>query len=153
MSGGWTLTQGAPAQLDTVLPLVRAYHEFEHITLDAATRRRAVAELLGDARRGTLWLVHHDGELAGYVAICPGYSIEFAGFDAFVDEFFLVPEHRGQGGGRAVLERVKDAARALGLRALHLEVARDNTRARGLYDACGFDARERYVLMSARLDP
>lgn len=152
MTGAWTLAQAGPAQLDTVLPLVCAYHEFEHISLDAAMRRRAVAELLGDARRGTLWLIHHNEELAGYVAICPGYSIEFAGFDAFVDEFFLLPAHRGHGGGRAVLEQVKDAARALGIRALHLEVARDNARARALYADCGFAARERYVLMSAHLE-
>ncbi len=153
MTDAWTLEQAGPEQLDAVLPLVCAYHEFEHITLDAGTRRRAVAALLGDARCGMLWLIHHDDALAGYVAICPGYSIEFAGFDAFVDEFFLLPAHRGQGGGRAVLEQVRDAARALGIRALHLEVARDNARARALYAECGFAARERYVLMSAHLDP
>ncbi|MEQ8659602.1 MAG: GNAT family N-acetyltransferase, partial [Gammaproteobacteria bacterium] len=99
-----------------------------------------------------LWLVHYGTDVAGYVAICPGYSIEFAGCDAFVDEFYLVPARRGQGGGRAVLELVKQAARAQGIRALHLEVARDNARARRLYSACGFDARERYVLMSVTLD-
>ncbi|MEQ8232167.1 MAG: GNAT family N-acetyltransferase [Gammaproteobacteria bacterium] len=152
MNAAWTLARAEPADLERVLPLVAAYHAFEHIGLDEATRRSAVMQLLGDDRLGTLWLVHHGNELAGYVAICPGYSIEFAGCDAFVDEFWIAPAHRGQGGGRAVLELVKQAARAQGIRALHLEVARDNARARRLYRACGFDARERYVLMSASLD-
>ena len=44
---------------------------------------------------------------------------------------------------------VKVEARRLDIRALHLEVARDNQRARRLYASAGFAAREQYFLMSA----
>jgi ribosomal protein S18 acetylase RimI-like enzyme len=43
------------------------------------------------------------------------------------------------------------AARDQGIRALELEVARDNVPARRLYARLGFEARANYVLMSANL--
>ncbi|MCC7414317.1 MAG: GNAT family N-acetyltransferase [Gammaproteobacteria bacterium] len=63
------------------------------------------------------------------------------------------PAARGQGIGRAVLEQLQLRARALGIVALHLEVARSNGRARRLYAAYGFEARDRYALMTCRLSP
>jgi ribosomal protein S18 acetylase RimI-like enzyme len=41
----------------------------------------------------------------------------------------------------------------LGIAALHLEVARDNARARQLYEKWGFGAREQFTLMSCSLLP
>ena len=136
---------------DLILRLVRAYHEFEDIRLTDAQRAAAVQALLGDRERGAIWLVLR-GELAvGYIALCFGYSIEFAGRDAFVDEFYILPEHRGQGLGLGALKRIKDEARKQGVKALHLEVARANSRARKLYSRVDFEAREKYVLMSVAL--
>ncbi len=134
-----------------LLPLVRAYHEFESVELDEETRAAVLRPLLGESTLGRVWLVSIAGEVVGYVAICFGYSIEFAGRDAFVDELFITEAHRGQGIGRDVLARVESEAAALGIRVLHLEVARTNTRAQKLYAAAGFRARERFFLMSRRI--
>jgi ribosomal protein S18 acetylase RimI-like enzyme len=51
-----------------------------------------------------------------------------------------------------VLTEIKARARALDINALHLEVARDNARARRLYRAAGFEPRDKYLLMSAVLE-
>ena len=89
--------------------------------------------------------------MVGYAALCFGYSIEFRGRDAFVDELFIAEQARGKGLGSRVLELIRKEAARLGIVALHLEVARDNTRARRLYEKWGFRARERYYLMSCDL--
>lgn len=136
-----------------LLPLVRAYHAFEGIELDDATRQAILRPLLGESLLGRVWLVAAAGEVVGYVALCFGYSIEFAGRDAFVDELFVTEAHRGKGIGREVLSRLESEAAVLGIRALHLEVARTNTRAQQLYAAAGFRARERFFLMSRRVGP
>lgn len=141
-------TEDTFAQL---LPLVRAYHEFESVELDDGTRERVLRPLLGESSLGRIWLVSTAGQIVGYVALCFGYSIEFGGRDAFVDELFITEAHRGKGIGRAVLSHVESEAAALGIRALHLEVARTNSRARRLYAATGFRARERFFLMSHRI--
>jgi GNAT superfamily N-acetyltransferase len=140
------------SQLAALLPLVRGYHEFEHVEMSEAERAAAVAPLLQpESGLGRIWLVRSGGEVVGYVALTYGYSIEFRGRDAFVDELFLVEQARGQGMGSAVLEFVKREAAALGIVALHLEVARDNHRARRVYERWGFEPREQFHLMSCYL--
>lgn len=139
------------AALQPLLPLVAAYHAFEGVDSSAEQREAALRTLLADPALGAIWLIVNNGELAGYIALCTGFSIEFGGRDAFIDEFFILPAQRGRGLGAEVLALIKTEAKRLGIRALHLEVARDNRRARALYARCGFNARERYVLMTARL--
>ncbi len=136
------------ADLRHILPMVRAYHEFEDIHLTERQRELAVRALLGDPSLGGIWLVIHDRAPVGYIALCFGYSIELAGRDATVDEFFIAPEHRGHGLGTLVLERIKKEAEKYGVKALHLEVSRTNARVRRLYSRANFEAREKFMLMS-----
>ena len=145
------LRRARPSDLDDLLPLVAAYHAFEEIGSSSEERRRSVARLLAEPALGAIWCIDQSGALIGYLALCFGYSIEFGGRDAFVDEFFIVPEARGKGIGGWVLEAVKAEAAAEGIVALHLEVDRDNAAARRLYAAHGFRLRDRYHLMSAWL--
>lgn len=134
-----------------MLPLVRAYHKFERLKTDESKRESAIRKLLHNSEFGRIWLIFCDEKLSGYIVICRGYSIEFNGFDAFVDEFYLVPEIRVMGVGTWVLDVIKQKAKELEINALHLEVARDNNGARTLYAKAGFEAREKYVLMSCEI--
>lgn len=143
------LKRAAPGQIDQVIPFVASYHEFEGIKQSDRVRHDAVNQLLVHTECGGIWLVLDDDLPVGYVALCKGFSIEFGGFDAFVDELYIDETHRGKGVGKQVLELIKPEARRLGILALHLEVARDNTRARKLYASLGFEGREKYLLMSA----
>ena len=136
-------------ELDVILPLVRDYHAFERLDTTDAQRESAVRGLLEQPQFGRIWLIRCDGALAGYIALCRGYSLEFSGFDAFIDELFLGAEYRGRGVGARVLCAIKVEARKHDINALHLEVARDNLPARKLYASVGFESREKYVLMSA----
>lgn len=146
------LDLAAESDLGVLLPLVAAYHAFEQVDMTDAQRAAALAPLLRpQAPEGRVWLVRRRGEAVGYVAVCFGYSIEFRGRDAFLDELYIAEPFRGQGIGRAVVEQTKRLAAALGLRALHLEVTRDNERARKLYGSLGFEARTRFHLMSCSL--
>ena len=138
--------------VERLLPLVGAYHEFEHIDSDEADRRTALLRLLGDRELGGIWLIYGNDRLAGYIALCRGFSIEFNGFDCFIDEFYLLPEFRGRGIGRQVLSAIRDKARALDINAIHLEVARGNKQARRLYASAGFEARDKNLLMTAMLE-
>ncbi len=146
------LRRATAADTGTLMPLVRAYHEFEGIDATDAERLATLRPLLGEGDGlGTIWLIETPDGAVGYIALCFGYSIEFGGRDAFVDEFFIVEAERGRGLGREVLERVKAQAAEAGVRALHLEVARTNTAAKNFYGKAGFESRERFHLMSCRL--
>ena len=130
------------------MPLVAQFHDFEGINLSAGVREKVVSRLLCEAELGEIWLSYRARQLIGYVAVCYGYSIELAGRDAFIDELYLVPAARGEGIGRKILEHVKTRMAACGVVALHLEVARTNSRAKKLYSNCGFASRDGYHLMT-----
>jgi len=135
--------------LETLCALVRQYHAFEDIQEGTAEDlKRAIAPLLGESALGRIWLITVDEEAVGYIALGFGYSIEFGGRDAFVDEFFILEAHRRKGLGRFALKAVLEEAKTLGIQALHLEVAKTNTRAKKFYQTLGFAAREKFQIMS-----
>ncbi len=147
-----TLKPVDESHLDLLLPMVRTYHEFEHVDRSDEQRRLALKPLLAaNQSLGRLWLIECGGNIAGYIAVCFGYSIEFGGRDAFVDEFFIKEKFRGRGIGTQVLALVKQRAAELDVLALHLEVAETNERARRLYTKAGFEFRQRLHLMSCAL--
>ena len=126
----------------TLLSLMRAYYAFDGHGFDEQKARAVLFTLLRDANLGRVWLILDGESPVGYVVICFGYSLEWLGRDAFVDEFYLLPEYRGRGWGRKTMAFVEEAARSLNVRALHLEVVGQNVTALQVYRKLGFKNRE-----------
>jgi ribosomal protein S18 acetylase RimI-like enzyme len=150
-TGEVELRECTPRDRALLRALIAAYHAEDRVAHDADALEAIVTPLL-DGTYGRIWMIVAAGEVVGYVAMCFGYSIEFGGRDAFIDEIYLVPAHRGRGIGKATLEHLEVEARAFGVRALHLEVDHDNPAAH-LYERVGFRSRNRYRLMSKPLVP
>jgi len=132
------------AESDTaaLLKFMEAYYAFDGHGFDEQKAGVALTTLLRDDSLGRVWLIL-DGEApVGYVVICFGYSLEWLGRDAFVDEFYLLPEFRRHGWGRKAMSFVEEAARSLNVTALHLEVVRQNAAALQVYRRLGFKDRE-----------
>ena len=123
---------------DVLLEFMRAYYAFDGHAFDRAKARVALIALLRDANLGRAWLILDDGKPVGYVVLCFGYSLEWLGRDAFIDEFYLREEYRGCGWGRKTMEFVEVAALKAGIRTLHLEVVRQNETALEVYRKLGF---------------
>lgn len=62
--------------------------------------------------------------------------------DTYLEELYVVPEHRGKGIGRALLNAAIDAAREAGADHFELTTGETDTEARGLYESRGFTNRE-----------
>ena len=142
--------------LETLLAFMRGLnHEggpsFDGRPFDEPIARRVILELIEDDRLGHIWLIELAGEPVGYAVLTLGYSLEFHGRDALLDEFFVAEHARGQGIGTAVLELIAEECRRLGACAVHLEVDRPNVKAQRLYRRSGFVDHDRY-LMTKRLD-
>lgn len=106
--------------------------------MDELARHRAVGELLAKPHLGSIWLIGYVDQLIGYVALTYGFTFEWGGRDAFVDEFYLEPDYRNQGVGRQALSVIQQKTKELGLFALHLQTEAYNERARKLYEGAGF---------------
>jgi GNAT superfamily N-acetyltransferase len=107
--------------------------------------RPVVRTLLADPSFGAAYLVHFAEKPVGYIILCFDYSLEYGGKGAWVDEFFVAPEHRGQGIGTEVLRFAEEAARKAGATVLHLEVNHGNP-AIELYRRSGFEDHQRYLM-------
>lgn len=138
------------ADTGALVALEREYYAAEGYAFDGEAARHAIATLIGDPSLGRLWAIDGGGTVVGYLVLTLGYSLEYRGRDAFVDELYVAPSHRGRGLGREAMALAEATCRDLGVRALHLEVERENATARELYRRTGFVDHTR-ILMTKRL--
>ena len=138
--------------LELVASLMAEFYAESGYPFDRALACAALAKLIEDRDIGRLWLISTSEKAVGYVALTFGFSLEFYGRDAFIDDLFIRPAFRGVGLGTRVLEAVERECRDLDVRALHLEVGRTNQAGQALYRRQGFRDGDRQLL-SKRLLP
>ncbi len=137
-----------PDDLPRLQSLVAAFHISEGIEQSDEERRGALLPLLEGSPHGAAYLVGPRRGPVGYIVVSFGYSVEMGGIDGFIDEFYIRENVRGRGMGGEVLRALMPALADYGVKALHLEVASDNDKAKRLYSRLGFEAREKYHLMT-----
>jgi ribosomal protein S18 acetylase RimI-like enzyme len=68
-------------------------------------------------------------------------SLWTGALEAYLAELYVVPERRGSGLGRALMEAAIELARAEGADYMELGTGETDTAARALYESLGFDNR------------
>lgn len=135
-----------PSDIDALILMMRGLYEHDRTPFDESAHRAALAQLLSNDSYGLTSLMLLGEEVAGYVVITFGFSLEFRGRDAFIDELFVKDEFRGRGLGGAAIHFAEGICRDRGVRALHLEVERRNIGAQSVYRRAGFKDHDRYLL-------
>jgi GNAT superfamily N-acetyltransferase len=136
----------AASDADTILEMMHEYYAFDGHALDPLRAREALLAVLHEPSYGQAWLILDDEAPVGYIVLTLGYSLEYLGRDAFIDEFYLRESHRGKGWGKRALTFVEDQARSLGVRSIHLEVVRENTTAKEVYRKSGYADHDHYLM-------
>ena len=144
------LDPARPADVPTLLAWMRDLYEQEPIPFDPAEAEATLRELLDHPEHGRVYLLCADGKPVGYAVVALGFSLEFGGRSAFLDELYVRPSSRGRGTGSIALRLLQTACRAMGARSLALEVDLENARAEALYRREGFTSNGRH-LMTRRL--
>jgi ribosomal protein S18 acetylase RimI-like enzyme len=145
-----SLRRASASDLPPILALHRAFYEHEGYRFNEIRSMRALRDLAGNDALGRILVIESEERIAGYVVITFGYSIEFGGRDAFVDELYVAPHARGRGLGTAALEEAERVSEQAGVLALHLEVEFTNLDAKRLYARRGWQEHTRQ-LMTKRL--
>ncbi len=145
------LTLGGPDHLEKLLSLVTSFHAEEGISSTDESRRAGIGPLLGGIPHGCAYLIGPPRSPIGYIVITFGWSVEFGGLNAIIDELFIRPGVRGRGIASEALIALPRALAGAGLRAIHLEVDKTNAQAIKLYHRAGFSLRDNYLFMSKRL--
>jgi ribosomal protein S18 acetylase RimI-like enzyme len=145
------LTLATPDHLERLLALITAFHAEQDIEMSADARAAGFAPLLDGIPHGCAYLIGPPRAPIGYVVVTFGWSVEFGGLDAIIDELYVRPGVRGRGIASEALLALPRALSAGGVKAIHLEVDRDNAAAVALYRRAGFAPRDRYMFMSRKL--
>lgn len=133
MNDDLLLQPATPDDLPQLLALSEAYCAHDGVPFDREGVEAALVALLDNPGLGLAWLIIAQGELAGYLVVTFGFSLEYGGRYASIDEFFLGELYRGRGIGSTVIAALKAFANREQLAAIELEATRDNDAARTFY--------------------
>ena len=139
------------AHLDRLVALSGAFAEEMGMASDPEHRAAGLAPLLEGSPYGAVYLIGPPKAPVGYLVLSFGWSIEFGGMDAMLDEIYVRPAVRGRGMASQVLQALPLALKGAGVRGLHLEVAIADSKTQRLYAKAGFKLRDGYHLMSRAL--
>ena len=131
-----------------LMPMMRALAEHEPgaIQFDESAVRSAFRQFLSLPAFGRVWLLWDGSALVGYIILTIGFSFEFHGHDAFIDELYIAPAYRHRGLGRQAIAFLEQEAREMGVQAVHLEVDRGNDPALELYRRVGYRDHDRFLM-------
>jgi ribosomal protein S18 acetylase RimI-like enzyme len=134
------------ADAELLLAMMREYYVYDGHVYDEAKARVALLTFLCEPSFGGAWLTCDAETPVGYIVLTFGYSLEYPGRDAFIDEFYLRESHRGRGWGRRTLEFVENEAQASDVQSIHLEVVRTNVTANEFYRRAGYADHDHFLM-------
>ncbi len=140
------ITSTTLANIEETLALIRDYYEYDGISFDSGSARRALETLILDGTLGGAWLIKRDSHTAGYFVLTFGFDIEFGGRQATLTDIYIAPPFRRTGLGRAAIEFIDGFLASRGVGALELQVERDNHEALAFYRRLGSETHDRIPL-------
>src|SRR5712691_9673186 len=93
-----------PSDTEMLVQFMREYCAFDQLPFEEENRHRTVAQFIQNSQLGRLWVICAGEEPIGYLALTLGYSFEFGGYEAFVDEIYIRADYRGRGIGTLALQ-------------------------------------------------
>jgi ribosomal protein S18 acetylase RimI-like enzyme len=129
------------ADLADLLPMMRAYCDFYEVAPSDADLERLALALIADPDREGVQLIAHaeGGEPLGFATVYWTWQTLNAARAGVMNDLFVVPEARGQGVGRALIEECRRRAGERGAPELVWETAPDNETSQRLYDSLEAD--------------
>jgi GNAT superfamily N-acetyltransferase len=132
-----------------LIGLIIALAEFEKLTPpDAEAQQRLVEHGFGERPRFEAWLAFSDSshEPVGYALIFETYSSFLARPSLYLEDIFVLPEHRGRGVGSALLRHCIRLASERGCGRVEWTCLDWNTKAQCVYENLGAERLSQWLL-------
>jgi ribosomal protein S18 acetylase RimI-like enzyme len=140
------ITVAKETDIELLLELMQEFYIIEHLNYDENVIRKGLLEIFENKNYGYALLIKTENKPAGYFIVTFGFSLEFHGRDALLDEFYIRKEFRSKGIGTMCLDYLESLCSKEGIHAVHLEVDRTNLRAKELYHRSGYEDHNRHLL-------
>jgi ribosomal protein S18 acetylase RimI-like enzyme len=122
----------------------RLLHDFNSEFDDPTPGPRVLAERMRELlARGEITVLLGGAGPHGLAVLRFRPAIWTEGLDCYLEELYVVPNRRGQGLGRALMDAAMEVARSRGAKHMDLGTSEDDVAARALYESLGFTNRER----------
>lgn len=121
----------------------RLLHDFNTEFDEPTPGPRALAERVRELLvEGEITILVGGAGLHGLVGLRFSPALWTVGLDCYLEELYVVPDRRGRGLGRALMDEAIALARRSGASRMHLGTGEDDTVARALYESLGFSNRD-----------
>jgi GNAT superfamily N-acetyltransferase len=143
------------SDLPELLPLMRAYCDFYEVAPSDDALLAMSRELIADPAKEGLQLIARDGDgrAVGFATIFWTWSTLTADRLGVMNDLFVDPGARGTGVAEALITACAERCRERGVTELDWQTARDNARARSLYERVGAQRSERWLDYSLEVSP
>lgn len=135
----FTIARVGVADLDDLLPLMRAYCDFYSVSPSDENLLGISRALIEDPGREGVQLIARltDGRAAGFASLFWTWDTTEGGRLAVMNDLYVDAQARRYGVGTQLIEACRTEARAHGARRLAWQTALDNTPAQSVYDQLG----------------
>ncbi len=129
---------GELKDVPTIAELIRGLARYERLEHEVrATEEKLTRSLFGERPYAETLIAEDDGRAVGFALFFHNYSTFLAQPGIYLEDLFVVPESRGAGVGRALLERLARIAVDRGCGRLEWAVLDWNQDAIGFYERLG----------------
>jgi ribosomal protein S18 acetylase RimI-like enzyme len=138
--------QAGKDHLPVILSMMEDFYAIDTYPFNAALTEKNLKTFIDNPGLGRLWLISLQEKTIGYIVLSFGFSFEYGGRDAFIDEFYIHKDFRNKGIGKETLEYLCNKSMKLGVQSIHLEVENHNHIGNRLYLNQGFRSNNRTLL-------
>ncbi len=136
----WTVSRAEVGDAPAIGRLLHDFNtEFDAPTPGSRALARRVRQLLAD---GEVTILLGGTEPQGLAVLRFRPALWAEALDCYLEELYVVPDRRGQGLGRALMDDAIRLARQEGAARMELGTSEDDVAARALYERLGFTNRE-----------
>ena len=133
-----SITPATPDDVPVILRFIRGLAEYEKLSHACVATEDALRTTLFDERPAAEVLIARlDGTPVGFALFFQSYSTFLAKPGIYLEDLFVLPEHRGRGAGKALLVRLAQVARERGCGRMEWSVLDWNAPAIEFYQRVG----------------
>ena len=136
------------SDIPTLIKLMLKFYAESGFDLNQAKAENAFSAIISNEKLGFVFLIDSNGMDVGYIVLTFRFSMEHGGLIACLDDFFIVPQNRNKGIGGDSLIQVVEFCKNASIRAITVEVGRNNNLAKKVYRHIGmYEAPDRQLFI------
>lgn len=89
-----------------ILKFIRALADYEHMLDEVVADEKLLEEWIFDKQKAEVIFAVEDGEEVGFALFFHNFSTFLGRAGLYLEDLFVLPEHRGKGYGKAILKKL-----------------------------------------------